>query len=54
MKFQWIAEYSCGCSEVQNRKKDLVGYCSVHGNDLKHIQKLLLYDEKKVETGLAS
>lgn len=29
----WIEEYQCGCSSQADRKKDLLGYCDVHGAD---------------------
>ena len=40
-KWVWIEEYeSCGCSEDARRKKDLLGYCALHGNSRKNIYKL--------------
>lgn len=32
--WKYIAHYRCGCTEEAARKKDLVGYCSTHGQDL--------------------
>ena len=30
----WIEDYKkCGCSSGAKRKKDLLGYCKIHGND---------------------
>ncbi len=30
----WIEEYhGCGCSADAPRKKDLLGYCNIHGGD---------------------
>ncbi len=51
MKYQWIAEYGCGCSEVQHRKKDLIGYCSVHGDEPKRITKLPILKGTEMEAG---
>ncbi len=33
MKVIWIEEYECGCADEVDRKRDLLGYCSRHGND---------------------
>lgn len=34
----WWEEYHCGCvSETTRRKKDLLGYCKIHGNDRRQI-----------------
>ena len=30
----WLAHYRCGCIEEARRKKDLVGYCGIHGECL--------------------
>lgn len=30
---QWMQEFSCGCSEVQNKRRNLLGYCGTHGNE---------------------
>lgn len=30
----YVAHYKCGCLEEAAFRKDLVGYCSVHGADL--------------------
>lgn len=30
----WLGHYRCGCTEEAARKKDLVGYCGVHGDGL--------------------
>jgi hypothetical protein len=32
-KGRWLEEYVCGCSDTQNTRKELVGYCSKHGAD---------------------
>lgn len=52
MRVQWLAEYRCGCSEVQDRKKDLVGYCGTHGDDAIRIIKIPVVG-KPLEKGLA-
>lgn len=52
MKVQWLAEYRCGCTEVQDRKKDLVGYCGIHGDSARHIYKMPVKD-KRLDKGLA-
>jgi len=52
MRYQWLAEYRCGCAEVQSRKKDLVGYCGKHGDEPKRITKLPIFrKEDKMEEG---
>jgi len=28
----WREVYGCGCEHVMPRKKDLIGYCPVHGD----------------------
>ncbi len=52
MKIQWLAEYRCGCTEVQDRKKDLVGYCGVHGDGARRVMKIPV-EGKPLEKGLA-
>ena len=37
MKGVWIIEYGCGCSADSRKKKDLLEYCGVHGNDQRRI-----------------
>jgi len=55
MKIQWIEEYNCGCSQVENRKKDLLGYCGIHGDERKRLHKLHFpQGEKPLEKGLSS
>lgn len=29
---RWIEDFQCGCSHEVARKKDLVGYCGLHGD----------------------
>ena len=37
-KTGWWEEYRCGCvSDFVKRKKDLLGYCAIHGEDTRHI-----------------
>ena len=52
MKIQWIEEYNYGCSQVEDRKKDLLGYCGIHGYERKKVTKVIV--EKPLEKGLAS
>ena len=52
MKVQWIEEYNCGCSQVENRKKDLLGYCGIHGDERKKVTKIVV--EKRLPLGLSS
>ena len=40
MKGEWIEEYPCGCTHVEKRKEDLLGYCKYHGEDWINIYKL--------------
>ena len=39
-KGKWLEEYSCGCTYVAKLKKELIGYCGLHGNNRIHIYKL--------------
>jgi hypothetical protein len=37
-KQRWFEDYSCGCvSESVERKRDLLGYCAVHGNERRYV-----------------
>lgn len=51
----WFEEYKCGClSETTRFKKDLLGYCSQHGEDRRNIYpnmdfSLSKYIKKKVK-----
>lgn len=50
MKALWIEEYEkCGCSIEAERKQDLLGYCSIHGNNRKNIYKMIVDDDDKVK-----
>jgi hypothetical protein len=41
MKILWIEEYEqCGCSSEAHRKKDLLGYCALHGGSRRNIYKI--------------
>lgn len=31
--YVWLEEYKCSCSFVGDTRRELPGYCSVHGND---------------------
>lgn len=33
----WVETYNCGCEMEASRKKDLLGYCGIHGEDRKEI-----------------
>ena len=48
MKYLWIEEYSCGCSSEANLKRDLLGFCAIHGNDRRGIYKLPIGKAKKI------
>jgi len=39
-KITWIEEYKCGCSTESPRKRDLLGYCSKHGDSRKRLHKM--------------
>lgn len=48
---RWLEEYnSCGCSNVQRLKRELPGYCPIHGNSRKNIYHLI----EEVECGLVN
>ncbi len=46
---QWLEGYGCGCTHVEKTKKDLPGYCVVHGDDRREVHHL----PGKVEVGHA-
>ena len=47
-KRRWFEEYRCGCvSEIVDRKKDLLGYCGLHGEDRRHIHPVFPAVERK-------
>lgn len=39
-KGKWLEEYGCGCTLVTKYKKELIGYCGIHGQDRINIYKL--------------
>lgn len=39
MSGQYWEEYSCGCVSPKSSKKNLLGYCSRHGNDRRALYK---------------
>ena len=40
-RFVYLEEYErCGCSFAARFKRDLIGYCSIHGTDRKRCTKL--------------
>lgn len=47
-----MAEYKCGCTDVQNRRNELLEYCGTHGDDRRRIYKLPVKG-KEIKTGLA-
>ena len=49
MKKTYFEEYKCGCvSERSDRKKNLLGYCSTHGADVRFVHPTFLIPVKKV------
>jgi hypothetical protein len=32
--WKYVAHYRCGCLEEAEKRKDLLGYCGKHGEDL--------------------
>ena len=36
---KWTEEFSCGCTHSTRKKRDLVGYCARHGNDVRNLYK---------------
>jgi hypothetical protein len=49
LKGRWLAEYRCGCTSVEKLKRDLLDYCALHGDSLRHIHRL----PTETETGHA-
>jgi hypothetical protein len=41
MKYIWIEEYRCGCSSSSDTKRELLGYCKIHGESRRKIYKVL-------------
>lgn len=46
---QWMEEYKCGCTHVTVFRNEALGYCPTHGEDRRHISKLI----EPVAVGLA-
>ncbi len=42
---RWLEEYGCGCTYVARFKKELIGYCGMHGPDRRMVIKLLFKTE---------
>lgn len=39
----WFEEYKCGClSDYVKNKRDLLGYCPVHGEDRRNVHPSML------------
>ena len=36
----WLEEYKCGCTSVTRTRKEALGYCPTHGEDLRRIIRL--------------
>ena len=48
-KGKWLEEYECGCTFVAKKKKELIGYCSYHGENRINLYKL--EKSKEIEVG---
>ena len=48
MKILWIEEYRCGCSSEANLKRDLLGYCEIHGESRRNIYKIPIGEAAKI------
>jgi hypothetical protein len=46
---RWLAEYRCGCTNVQQKKGELLEYCGKHGENRRLVVKL----PQETECGLA-
>jgi hypothetical protein len=49
MNKAYIEEYDCGCSSVERYRKNLLGYCKVHGQDARHVHVLFGIDDDKLK-----
>ncbi len=48
----YFEDYRCGCvSEVVKRKRDLLGYCSTHGEDRRQIWPEIEWEDNNDESG---
>jgi len=36
----WIEGYNCGCSSEARYKRDLLGYCAIHGDDRRELHNV--------------
>lgn len=36
---KWVEEFSCGCTHSTRSKRGMVGYCPLHGSDVRNIYK---------------
>ena len=49
---QWMQEFKCGCTDVQDKKKELLGYCGTHGDDARGKPfPVLVTASSRLETG---
>ena len=52
-KWQYMAEYKCGCTDVQDFRNLLLEYCGKHGDDRRRIYRLPVKG-KLLEKGLTA
>lgn len=53
-KWQYLADYRCGCTDVQDRRSDLLEYCGKHGENRRRIYTVpIKKGQKPMEKGLA-
>jgi hypothetical protein len=46
-RYVYLEEYErCSCTQIEKRKKDLLGYCSRHFTDRKRVMKIPDIGEK--------
>lgn len=52
--YVWMEEYAhCACTQVEERRGDLLGYCPKHAHDRKRVMKLPNDPKKPWELGHA-
>ena len=52
---RYFEEYKCGCvSKIVRTKKDLVGYCGKHGDDMRNVYPVFTRKEQLDGTALHS
>lgn len=52
MFHQWMQEFKCGCTDVQDKRQQLLGYCGTHGDDPRgKAFKVLVTASSKLEKG---